>query len=263
MTKSFFLVLPFLIASDPQASRVTVNGPPRPLADTAGDLGRQANVRIDVDRATSPAIALNVTGVPFWEALEQLAAKSNQRLTVSPQGPRVALGGGPYRALPTAVRGPFRFAVRRTLTRFDLESGQSTTEVQIDVVWEPKFKAYYAEAPAKSVTAADEQGRPLTLAADGSGKMDVKESGQELTVRLANVPRNAMQIANLKGKLTLVGTEQILQFRFDPSALNAPQERAGVTATLTKFKKAGRIWIAAVELQYPKGGPEFESFQSY
>ena len=93
--------------------------------------------------------------------------------------------------------------------------------------------------------------------------MDVKESGQELTVRLANVPRTAMHIAQLKGKLTLVGTSQILQFRFDPAVLNVPQERAGVTATLTKFKKAGRIWIAAVELQYPKGGPEFESFQSY
>src|SRR5205823_3477004 len=148
-----------------------------------------------------------------------LAAKSNQRLTVGRNGPRVALGGGPYRSVPTAVRGPFRFAAHRVLTRVDLDAGQSTTEVLIDAVWEPKFKAYYAEVPARSVTAVDEQGRALTLAADGGGKMEVKESGQELTVRLANVPRSAMQIAQLKGKLTLVGTEQILQFRFDPSAL--------------------------------------------
>ena len=50
MTKSLLLALPFLIAADPQASRVTVNGPPRALADVAVDLARQANVRIDVDR---------------------------------------------------------------------------------------------------------------------------------------------------------------------------------------------------------------------
>src|SRR5262245_4511375 len=139
MMTSVLLVLPFLTAADPQASRVTVMGPPRPLADVAADLGRQANVRIDVDPAPSGPVGLNLTAVPFWEALEQLAARSNQRLTVGLQGPRAALGGGPYRPVPTAVRGPFRFAARRVLNRVDLDAGQSTTDVLIDAVWEPKF----------------------------------------------------------------------------------------------------------------------------
>jgi hypothetical protein len=263
MTKSLLLILPFLIAADPPGSRVTVGGPPRPLADVAVELGRQANVRVEVDRAANAPVALNLREVPFWDALEQLAKASNQRLTVAPQGPRVTLGGGPYRPVPLAVRGPFRVAARRVLTRVDLDSGQSNTEVQIDAVWEPSFKAFYAEVPVRSVTALDDQGRPLRVTDDGGGKMDVKGFGQDLTVRLANVPPAATRVAQLAGKLTLVGTTQILQFRFDPAAPNAPQERSGVTGTLTKFKKAGRIWIAGVELQYPKGGPEFESFQSY
>ena len=262
MKKYVLIVLPLLLAAEPAGSRVTLTGS-RPLADVAVDLGRQGNVRIDVDRAAAASVNLNLNDVPFWDALEQVARASKQRLSVGPQGPRVTFGGGPYRAVPLAVRGPFRFAARRVLTRVDLDAGQSATEVQIDAVWEPTFKAFYAEVPARSVAALDDQGNPLAVAEDGSGKMDVKEFGQELTVRLANVPPAAARIAQLKGKLTLVGTSHILQFSFVPSVLNEKQERAGVTATLTKFKKAGRIWIAAVELQYPKGGPEFESFQSY
>src|SRR5262245_65448345 len=203
MNKLVLLVLPIFVAVDPQASRVTVNGPPKPLADVAADLGRQANVRIDVERATGAPVGLNLTAVPFWEAVEQLAAKSNQRLAVGLQGPRVVVGGGPYRSVPTAVYGPFRFAAHHIRTSVDLDAGQSTTDVQIDAVWEPKFKAFYAEVPARSVTAIDEHGRALSLAGDGSGKMEVRASGQELTVRLANVPRTVMQIAQLKGKLTL------------------------------------------------------------
>jgi len=261
---AILFVLPLFLAADPAPSRITLTGPPRPLTDLAAELGRQANVRIDVDGTGKMApISLKCDGIPFWEALEQLAMKSNQRLVVLPQGPRVTLGGGPYRAVPAQVRGPFRFNARSVLGRVDLESGQSTTEIHVDAVWEPTFKAYYAEVPAKSVTATDDRGNSLAVAEEGSGKMEVKDFGQELTVRLTNIPRTSARIARLNGKLALVGTTEILKFTFAPSSLDQKQEQSKVAATLKKFKKAGRIWIAEVELQYPKGGPEFESFQSY
>src|SRR6266568_828728 len=92
----FVLILPLLLGAEPAASRITLPESPRSLTDLAAELGRQANVRIEIDSAAkSLPISLKCDGTPFWDALEQLARKSNQRLIVAPQGPRVTLGGGP------------------------------------------------------------------------------------------------------------------------------------------------------------------------
>src|SRR5262249_46821738 len=121
MNKILLFLLPVLIAADLPGTRVTVNGPPRPVTELAPELGRKANVRIEVDKAATARVDLSLNGIPFWDALEQLAAKSNHRLSVGPQGPRVALGSGPYRPIPHVVRGPFRFAARHVRSRIDLE----------------------------------------------------------------------------------------------------------------------------------------------
>ena len=265
-------LLSLVLAADPapsiSGSRVSLSGNEKTLGEAVASVARQANVPIELERVEpGQLLTLRLDNVPFWEGLERLAKSSNRRLTVGGNGARVSLAGGPenpYREVPLYIAGPFRVCASRVLSRLDIDTGRGSTEILIDVAWEPRFKAFHAEAPAKSWAAFDDAGKPLPIAQDASGKMEVTGSGLEMTARLAGV-QNAAKIARLEGKLVLVGTTQLLQFSFDPSIAGdeSTQRKSDVGATLKSFRKAGPFWTAAIEFVYPGCGPEFESFQSY
>jgi len=252
----------------PEASRVSLDASSRTVAEAAASIAKQSNIPIDTSRAVADRpVQLKLADVAFWEALERLAKDSNHRLGISAQGTKIALIGGPnesYRAVPMDVQGPFRISARKTLGKLDLETGQSSTEVQIDLFWEPTFKAFYAELPANSVSAWDGQ-KKLPVVTDGSGKMPVNGAALEASIHLDGVPREVKRISRLEGEIRFTGTAQMLQFTFatDAAGEQATAKREGVTATLRKFERKGRIWTVLVELEYPKDGPEFESFQSF
>src|SRR5262249_42339996 len=152
----------------PEASRVTLDSSARTVAEAAAAISKQANIPIDMSRAAPDRpIQLRLSNAPFWEALEQLAKASNHRLSINAQGSKITLLGGPnekYGWAPVEIQGPFRFTARQALGKIDLETGQSNTEVEIDVVWEPRFKAFYAEVPPKSLSAWDDDQKPLAVA---------------------------------------------------------------------------------------------------
>jgi hypothetical protein len=269
---AFVLLLPWLPGAEPpqpEASRVSLDASAKTVADAAASIGKQANFPIDMSRAVPDRpVQLKFANVPFWEALERLAKDGNQRLSITAQGTKVALIGGPneeYRPVPHDVKGPFRISARKTLGKLDLESGHSATEVQLDFVWEPRFKAFYAEIPANVVSAWDDQNKLLSVVADSSGKMPVSGTALEASIQINHVPRSVKQIGRLEGEVRFIGTAQMLQFSFAANATGeqASMQREGVTASLRKFEKKGRIWTALVEFEYPKDGPEFESFQSF
>lgn len=264
-----WLSLLLLTAEIPPATRVNLDGKPTTLGAAAADLARQVNVTIDLDRATpNTSVTLRLVDIPFWESLERLAEVSNHRLAIGGSSLRLSLVGGPteqYRRVPSATTGIFRAAVRRTTSRHDFDTGQRVTEIGIDLVWEPRFKAYFADVPPGSWQALDSGGKPLAVAQEAGGKMEVAGFGLDLSVRLPNLARSLTTLARLDGKVRLVGTAQMIQFAFDLESPGADsrQEKDGVSATLISFKKSGTIWTAAVEYAYPTDGPEFESFQSY
>lgn len=270
MMHALVLSLLFAPSADPvaPATRVTLSGT-QPLSKHAAALMQQANVMIDLDRAAKDrAVTLDIKSMLLWQALEQLAKKADHRLVVSGQGGRIMLIGGAnahYRAVPFDVNGPFRTAAKRTTCKLDLETGERVCEVQIEIVWEPRFRAFYAEVPAKSVSATDEQNKPLRVMSDGSSKMPVTGFAIEWSARIADVPRTQKNLAALQGTVKFAGTTQLLQFAFDADAAGAgsKQKQSGVAATLHRFQKRGRIWTATIQFEYPKGGPEFESFQSF
>jgi hypothetical protein len=271
-TLAFMILLPLLFAAEPpkpEASRVSLDASAKTVAEAAASISKQANVPIDLSRAVQDKpVKLSLKDVLFWEALDQLAKTSNHRLSISAQGSKIALFGGPdekYGQEPIDVRGPFRFSGRKTLAKIDLATGRSSTEVEIDVAWEPRFKAFYAEVPTQSLSAWDNNDKPLTVASEGSGKLPVTGSAVEITACLSGVPREANRIGRIEGEVHFTGTTQMLQFSFAADAAGdaATSQKEGVSATLKQFEKKGRIWTALIEFEYPKGGPEFESFQSF
>lgn len=256
------------VAADPSArptaSAVSLDARNMPLGNAARELGRQANVAIDVERAErDKQITLRLSNVPFWTAMERLAEASNHRLAIGPQGQSVALSREPYRSTPSFVNGAFRTAARKVVSRLDFEVGISQHEVQLDIAWEPKFKAYYVELDPASLVAFDGQGQRLTIANEGSTRIPIGSETPQISIKLRNIPRREEKIARLEGVAKFLGTTQMLTFSFDLAAKTKPQSRAEVSANLIEMRKNVNLWTAVVELEYPRDMPEFESFQSF
>jgi hypothetical protein len=265
MNRRYLLPLfPLLLAADgPQASRVSLDARPRTLAQAASEIGKQANVTIDTERADGQKqVMLALNNVPFWEAVDRLARAGDQRVSVTSQGARVALSRGPNRPVPLSFHGPFRFAARGTIGYLDFETGAAHTDITVQVAWEPSFKVYYFELDPNSVTAVDQQNKRLSVINEGASRVPVTSGNPELTIKLRDVPREVRRVT-AGGDVKFLGTSQMLQFAF-PLAEDKPAlKRAEVSGTLTSFRKNVRLWTAVVELDYPSDMPKLESFQSF
>jgi hypothetical protein len=253
-------------AAPPEPARISISCENRPLGEVLVELMRQSNIPIDAERIDkAKKVSLTLNKLPFWEACEVIARASDHRFLASPRPGQVAFTTGPYRSLPTHNAGPFRFAVKRVTTRLDLELGTSSTDITVEVAWEPHFRSFYLDVPQTKIRAMDDQNDSLQVIDEGSGKTSATGTAIDVVLRLSKIPARANRIALLEGELRIVGTTKTLQFLFDPSqpGSGVPPERDGVGAKLQQFTKRGRYWVAMIELAYPPGGPTFESFQSY
>lgn len=201
--------------------------------------------------------------LPFWTVLDSYARETGQKIVVDGKGDRVHLM--PSKELtPSDVTGPFRFAVRQIQGTIDFESGRRDHEVTLDFHFEPRLPVYRISklrvTDAKLI--AETGGRPFALTATTNpSKINIEGSRVPLSVRLAGI-RERGRIA-LTGSVTVTAAEKLLTFRFPDLKSDAPQPRDRVTVSLVKFEKEDDdLWLARIELRYPPGGPEFESFEA-
>ena len=89
----------------------------------------------------------------------------------------------------------------------------------------------------------------------------------EMTVRLAGLPRRAAKIDVVAGEFRATAAKSMLTFKFDNLASTSPIEKKtdGVTARMKPFSfdETTKTWDVELELRYPPGGPEFESFEEH
>jgi hypothetical protein len=232
------------------------------------ELQSQTDVAIDRTRAeTTRTVRLDCDRLPFWVALEQIAKAADHRLAFAEQGRAILLMAGEgmtYREMPLSTDGVFRVAARRVTAVRDLENDRSFCEVTLGLHWEPHFAAFLVETPSKNVTARDNTDKELPIAEGGRGRVPVSGGGTMLTVRLADVPRSARTIKRLEGTFGVVGAGRMLRFEFAKLAKEEQaQTQEGVTVKVrADFPAGGDLWTARVELDYPEGGPQLESFES-
>ncbi len=248
------------------ARTVTLDRPNATLGEFAATLKAQTGLAVEVaaDDAATPC-RLAPGAFPFWGAIERAAAATGRRVSVSDQGRRIGFAPG-GRAEASAVDGPFRVVAKGVTARSDLEAGRTTYEVALDLHWEPRFPVFRVDAHPAVTRAADDTGANLTTPA-GAAKSRVAGYSHPIPVRLDGLTRKATKITTLAGTVTVTASERMLPFTFD--ALHGPfpaaKTQAGVTATLKRwaFSDAAGMWEAEVELKYPPGQPEFESFESW
>src|SRR5262249_6949886 len=147
----------------------------------------------------------------------------------------------------------------------DLEADTHVCNVQLEEAWEPHFQPFYLDPQAVTVVyGPDKAGVQRKERQPGKGQIPV--TGRMVTEIDVQVPAPDRSVAGIKamdGTFAVVGPTKMLTFTFDKLKA-APVEKAqeGVNASLSDFQ-AEDHWTAQVSLKYPKGGPQFESYQSW
>src|SRR5262249_13402751 len=271
---SLFLILPVVaaFAADPTAApkpkTVTLSVTDEPLSKVLAQLTKQTGIAVE-DRRSAEGTPISVTlkDVPFWEALDPIAARAEARVYLHSRDGRIALVKRDPKAPPPQVSyaGPFRTTLKRTHAVRDLETGSVQYSATFETVWEPSLQPFFL----------DTYPRGLVVTADGK-KVPVPEMGQALspvdnrTSLVFDVPlppqdRGVKKLSRLEGRLTAVVPTEMLAFDFGPldklaqSPVAAKTEK-GVSCQIKKVALDNDVWRVQLEVEYPKSDVKFESF---
>jgi hypothetical protein len=253
---------------------VTLNETALPVRQVLKELARQTQITVEDRRVKDkePTIALRLTGVPFWKALEEIAARANLRVSLFEADGKIALVDGPYRAMPVSFSGLFRVAVKRLVSVQDFETGSHVWTVHLEIATEPRFKPLFLDTKIDGLVVQDGKGIDLKHLPTGSGRVAVDRSLTVETQVRVEAPRDASsKIGLLKGSVALVGPSKMLTFTFDDLAPIDPAKsqqarkktQDGVSVSLRRFKVEPARWTTEFLLEYPPNSPDFESFESW
>ncbi len=265
------------IPKELEAKTITLQEKEISLSKALAELAKQTGNEVEDRRRRKDdsKIKLELKKVTFWQALDTIAKEADARVSLYERDGKIALVDGPHKLMPVSYSGLFRVAVKRIDTTLLLEPDAHFCVIYLEVAWEPRFQPLLMETKPDALVAQDDKGRALEVPEGGQGRGTVRgRFATEIPVRLTAPHRSATALGLLKGKLRIVGPTKMLTFTFDKLAeIKEPaqvrkQTQEGVTVSLRELRNEGKedeeqVWTVGLLLEYPAGGPQFESFQSY
>jgi hypothetical protein len=258
---------------------VTLQKESIPLTQALAELTKQSGTQVEdmrADRTTDPTMKLNLEKATFWQAVDTVARQADLRVVLDHKEGKVALADGPNRTVPGSVSysGLFRVAVKRIQADQDLESQGHFCIAHLEVAWEPRFRPLFLESQPATFEIKDDKGNVLKGFEQGGGRVPLSERiAAQVQVRLEAPKRTALNLGLFKGSLNVLGPTKMVLFSFDKLAQTdkskpAPsQVKDGIKLTLREFEVEGKdndqLWKVRLMLEYPEGGPEFESFEQW
>jgi hypothetical protein len=240
------------------------------LKELASQTGNQVTDR----RRETKSLKLDLKNATFWQALDAIAKAADLRVSLDQRDGKIALVEGPYHVIPVSYSGLFRVAVTGLHLRHLLDSDTHDCQIDLEVAWEPRFQPLFIESRPDSLTVEDDKGRVIEIPEDGKGLAPIgRPTAHTMHLRIPAPQRSAKQLGLLKGNLAVMGPSRMLTFTFDKlnkieKAADAKKEtKEGVTVNLRELRSEGgggdEVWTVGLLLEYPAGGPKFESFQSW
>jgi hypothetical protein len=248
-------------------TKVTFKQSDATLSDVAAALAKTSGIAIDVDpQLAKKKCEVAFADTAFWDALEQAAKATDAKLVLLENGRKVQLAPRGQSKVVSAAAGPFRVAAKSVTGRALLDYGVTFHEVQLDVHWEPRYPVFRIDTNPKITKATDDKGNSL-LTDPAITRHHPTGALTEMKVRLTGLPREARKIALLEGEFRATAAEKLLTFKFDNPATKTPvtktEDRVTITLKPLAFDDTTKTWDVNLELEYPAGGPVFESFEEH
>ena len=255
-----------LVESKPIAPRVaTIQSSNTTVKTVIAALAKLTGLEVDITAIDgSKSIKAAFKGTEFWKIVDAVAEQSGNRVVIGELGKAVRLVPNMNGARPIAsIEGPFRISARAIDIRRDLISGNSVYELTLEIAWEARLPVFRMDAAPSIEMSVDDAGRPITVKSVAS-RVAVDGVATLAKVRLLGITRDSKQISLLKGSYQITAAEEMLRYQFDNLVrLPATVKQKGVDITLKRFAKDGSFWTADIDLLYPPGGPNFESFETF
>jgi hypothetical protein len=241
------------------------------LDKALAELAMQCGVKVeDRRRAKSNVpLKLDLKAVTFWQAIDTIAKAADAQVSPYQRDGVIAVVDGPHNPLPVSYHGPFRVTIQRKVLVDDLVAGSHQLILTLEIAWEPRFRPYLLETTPKSVAAQDEAKHDLSAADDGGKAAVDGKLAATVELRFPAPPRSVARLDLLRGEFTVTGAGEMLTFTFDTLdqlkeyVRAREQKQKGVVVRLSKPVLTDDLWTLEAQLEYPRHGPKFESFQSW
>jgi hypothetical protein len=150
-----------------------------------------------------------------------------------------------------------------SLTR-DLETGAHFCKVQLAVTWETPVKPLILHPHKISLRyGPDKTGTEHEFQQGDQGSIMVTgRTSAEIEVQVPAPDRSVTTIKSIEGSFSVILPSKMLQFSFE-NVKPISQSQEGITARLSDFTAEEDHWTVRMALEYPGGGPQFESYQSW
>lgn len=240
-------------------TKVTLDVSDAPLADVLAEIEKQTGNRVIdhrgefSDQVAEKKVTLQVTDVPFWEALDRTLDAANMAPYPYEADGALGLVERPPGVLSRAGRGavyagPFRIEATSTRARRGARSpDDSGLDMELEIAWEPRLRPVGLTQAAEETSATSDDG--LTVPAVGEGPLFTVEvspdsQGAEVNVPLQLPAREAKRLSRFQGQLQALVPGRVVELRFSDlaAASDAVQDAGGVKVTLHRVVKNQAIW---------------------
>ncbi|HIQ21094.1 MAG TPA: hypothetical protein EYH34_07655 [Planctomycetes bacterium] len=260
-------------------STVTLRAESMRLSEVLAEIQRQTGNKINTTvlwprpAAPDPELALSLSETPFWEALDRvlddarMAAElfgAEKAIYVRPPQP-----GQAPRSSRAVYVGPFRIEPIRMEAVRDLRTPeQRVLRVVLEIAWEPRLQPVSLRRLGKSLEAVDDRGN--RLAGPDSGEVEIPVIptvlATEVPVLLKLPPREATQVARLRGGLAALVPGPVETFRFaelDEKARNVERRIGATTVTLERIRRNADLWELRVAVRFEQAGDALASHYNW
>ena len=234
---------------------------------------KQTGIKVEDRRAAGDTtIKLNVNKATFWQVLDAIAAQAGGIVEYhNSKGISLQKRPDKYVDPPVAYDGIFRATIRQVRSQLLQDVPSSVYFADVEIAWEPRFRGFRVDFHRSDILLDDDKDRKYppegTVGGTPRESKRVEEAGfVRFDVMLGSIDRAVLRLKGLKFPLKIVGATRMETFAFDKTlkdAKGAEITRDGVTVKVSNVQLAGGHWTVVMSLEYPPGGPEFESFESW
>jgi hypothetical protein len=246
------------------------------VSKALAELKKQTDIEVEDKREGEDSkLKLNLKNVTFWQAMDAIARDADGLVNYYNSKGEISLMPRPerYSNPPVSYDGIFRTTIRRITAMRNFGNEATVYTATLEIAWEPRFRPFRLDLNPTDLTVQDEKGRKLIPDEEDREKTPLAVNAPlfvTFDVPLPAADRASAKLGLLKGTFKMVGPTRMDSFAFTHNLaemLKDPKKRElvqdGVTVKVRELDLVKDHWTLVMGLEYPAGGPEFESFESW